>query len=40
MADAFFTPPRSFSHPEHDIAPTTIDGLIKLLQRAIEKMGK
>ncbi len=37
VADAFFTQPQGASGASHDIAPTTIDGLLKLLGQAINK---
>ncbi|MGI9451538.1 MAG: hypothetical protein ACR2QH_13030 [Geminicoccaceae bacterium] len=40
MADAFFIQDGGASDHDHDVAPTTIDGLMKLLSRAIDRVGK
>ena len=40
MADAFFTQQQGLSGAEQDVAPTTIEGLLKLLTEAIKQLGK
>jgi len=40
MADVFFTQPQGISDTGQDVAPTTITELLKLLGRAIDRLGK
>jgi hypothetical protein len=40
MAEVFFTQPQGLLRAEEDVAPTTIDALLKLVGKAIDKLAR